>query len=127
MRRAYGRAGLLIVLGATVGLPAVAGCQASHPSSAVIELDARAPERGNWSPRTIQVERGKEVTLVIRNVDVVTHGFYLPILGVGITHIKAGDIKELSFVPDVEGEFPFYCTVWCSDYHMQMRGTLIVR
>lgn len=103
------------------------GCDRPAGEPVEVELLARAPERGNWSPRTLELERGREVTLVIRNVDVVTHGFYLPDLGLSVTEIKAGDVKRLTFTPEEGGEFPFYCSMWCSDYHMQMRGTLIVR
>jgi heme/copper-type cytochrome/quinol oxidase subunit 2 len=103
------------------------GCASSGEQDQRIELLARAPERGNWSPQTIRVEQGKEVTLVIRNVDIVTHGFYLPEFGLSAGEIKAGDVREISFTPTVTGEFTFYCSVWCSDYHMNMRGTLIVQ
>ena len=104
-----------------------AGCSRPQGGALEVELLARAPERGNWSPRTIELERGREVTLVIRNVDIVTHGFYLPALGPSVSEIKAGDVTRLIFTPEVAGEFPFYCAMWCSDYHMHMRGTLIVR
>jgi len=103
------------------------GCASQEKRVQRIELLARAPERGNWSPQTIKVERGKEVTLVIRNPDIVTHGFYLPEFGLSAMEIKAGEVREISFTPDVAGEFTFYCSVWCSDYHMDMRGTLIVQ
>jgi nitrous-oxide reductase len=58
---------------------------------------------------------------------VVTHGFYLPALGLSLTEIKAGDVKRVTFTAETAGEFPFYCSMWCSDHHMQMRGTLVVR
>ncbi len=119
------RVGALALSLAVAGL--VAGCGRSTASDVEVELLARAPERGNWSPRTLEVERGREVTLVIRNVDVVTHGFYLPALGLTASEIKAGDIVRITFTPQEAGEFPFYCARWCSDYHMDMRGLLIVR
>ena len=103
------------------------GCDRPMADPVEVELLARAPERGNWSPGTLELERGREITLVIRNVDVVTHGFYLPALGLSETEIKAGDVKRITFTPEEEGEFFFYCSMWCSDYHMQMRGTLFVR
>ncbi len=101
-------------------------CRTAGRGSSTVELVARAPERGNWSPQTIRVARGKSVTIIIRNPDVVTHGFYLPALGLHLSEIKAGDVARVSFTPEVAGEFPFYCAVWCGDYHMQMRGKLIV-
>jgi cytochrome c oxidase subunit 2 len=91
-----------------------------------IELLARAPEKGNWSPKTITVKSGEEITLVIKNVDTATHGFYLPAYNLVSTDIKAGEIREVTFTPGKKGEFTFLCSVWCSDYHMHMRGELIV-
>ncbi len=105
---------------------AALGCRTAGSGSATVELVARAPERGNWSPQTIRASRGRAVTIVIRNRDVVTHGFYLPALGLHVSDIQAGDVARVSFTPEVAGEFAFYCAVWCGDYHMQMRGKLIV-
>ena len=116
--------GWLCLAGMLLG---VSGCDRPAAEAVEVELLARAPERGNWSPQTLELERGREVTLVIRNVDLVTHGFYLPALGLSATEIKAGDVKRFTFTPKEVGEFHFYCSMWCSDYHMQMRGTLIVR
>ncbi len=115
---------LLIVIASAL---ATIGCSASGSQAATVELLARAPERGNWSPQTIEVARGERVTLVIRNVDAVTHGFYLPGLDLAVGEIKAGDVREITFTPQVAGEYGFYCSVWCSDFHMHMRGKLIVR
>jgi heme/copper-type cytochrome/quinol oxidase subunit 2 len=119
---------VLIVLIASAGTAlAVLGSTAFDEPPAAVELLARAPERGNWSPEVIEVTKDEEVTLVIRNVDVVTHGFYLPGLELSVGAIKAGDVHELRFTPKTAGEFPFYCSVWCSEHHMQMRGKLIVK
>jgi len=52
------------------------------------------------------------VTLVIRNVDAVSHGFYLPEMDVNAGVIKAGEVKEITFTPETAGEFTFYCSVW---------------
>lgn len=117
---------LVLLISMTYALATV-GCSASGNQPASVELFARAPERGNWSPQTIEVEQGEPVTLVIRNVDAVTHGFYLPGLDLTVREIKAGDVKEITFTPQVAGEYGFYCSVWCSDFHMHMRGKLIVK
>ncbi len=127
MRKRRSTAVFLVLLGSIGSVLAVGGCSSSREEAARVELIVRAPERGNWSPQTMEVEKGRQVTLVIRNVDVVTHGFYLPAFGLKIGQIKAGEVKELSFTADFEGDFAFYCSVWCSDYHMQMRGRLIVK
>jgi len=117
----------LVLLAAMAAVLATPVCSASGNQPATVELLARAPERGNWSPQAIEVEQGQKVTLVIRNVDAVTHGFYLPELDIATGEIKAGEVKEMTFTPQVTGEYGFYCSVWCSDHHMHMRGKLIVR
>lgn len=118
---------IVVVVLASAGIVAAAltFAVARRPPD-TIELIARAPERGNWMPQTIRVKKGRPVTLVIRNADIVTHGFYLPEFDLKLTELKAGERKALAFTPDHKGEFTFFCSVWCSDYHMHMRGTLIV-
>lgn len=91
-----------------------------------LELIARAPEHGNWYPQEIKVPLGEEVKLLIRNIDTVTHGFAIPEFNIAINEIKGGEVKVVRFTPDKKGEFPFMCTVWCSERHMEMRGELIV-
>lgn len=91
-----------------------------------VELIARAPENGNWYPRQLKVPYGKEVTLYIRNIETVSHGFALPAFEVAVKEIKAGTVEVVKFTPDKRGAFPFMCTVWCSENHHDMRGELIV-
>lgn len=91
-----------------------------------LELIARAPDNGNWYPKKITVPLGREVRLLIRNIETVSHGFAIPDLEISAGEIKAGEVKVVKFTPDKKGVFPFMCTVWCSDQHMQMRGELVV-
>ncbi len=91
-----------------------------------VVLIARAPEYGNWDPRTITVPRGQPVRLHIRNIDTVSHGFGLPAFDVAVREIEAGTAVTTTFTPDRTGEFLFLCTVWCSDRHVEMIGTLVV-
>ncbi len=91
-----------------------------------VSLIAQAPEKGNFSPRTITLKKGENVTLLLKNRDVVSHGFYVPGLNLVVKELKAGEVKRLNFTVHESGEYPFYCIVWCSDYHMQMRGKIIV-
>ncbi len=103
-----------------------AGCGSVDEESNRITLLARAPERGNWSPQEIRVERGRQITIVVRNVDIATHSFYLPALGLNTGPLAPGETKEVTFTPEFAGEYLFVCAVWCSDYHMYERGYLIV-
>jgi cytochrome c oxidase subunit 2 len=90
------------------------------------EILARAPERGNFSPRVLKVPFGQKVKLRVRNVDTVMHGFAIPALKVDAGEIKAGHSEILEFTPEKPGQYDFYCTVWCSEFHLQMRGLLVV-
>ena len=91
-----------------------------------VEIIARAPERGNFYPRRVIVPVGKKVKLRVRNVDTVTHGFAIPALGVESGDIKSGHQVIEEFTPQKTGEYDFYCTAWCSEHHLQMRGVLEV-
>ena len=104
----------------------MSGCGGHEDGSNRIVLLARAPERGNWSPQEIRIERGRQVTIVVRNVDIATHSFYLPALGLNTGPLQPGETKEVTFTPEFEGEYLFLCAIWCSDYHMYERGWLIV-
>lgn len=91
-----------------------------------VELIAREPDHGNWYPRTIKVPYNKEVKILIRNIETVSHGFALPDFNVGVSEIKAGEVAVVKFTANKKGKFPFFCTVWCSERHMDMTGELIV-
>lgn len=91
-----------------------------------LELVAREPDNGNWYPEKITVSLGKEVKILIRNIETVSHGFALPDFNIAVNEIKAGEVAVVKFTPDKRGTFPFMCTIWCSDRHMEMRGELIV-
>jgi len=109
-----------------VPIVAIFGYEAYRTRDLTAEILARAPERGNFSPRRLTVPVGKKVKLRVRNVDAVMHGFTIPALGIDAGEIKAGHQVILEFTPQQIGEYHFYCTTWCSDYRLQMRGVLEV-
>lgn len=91
-----------------------------------LELIARAPNNGNWYPRRFALPYGKEARILIRNIETVSHGFALPAFNVAAREIKAGEVAVVKFTPDKKGTFPFMCTIWCSDEHLQMNGEITV-
>lgn len=92
-----------------------------------IEIRAQAPEKGNFYPRRIEVAAGEHVRLRVRNIDTVSHGFAIPALDVGIAEIKPGEVVVFEVTaPEQGSEYEFFCTVWCSQDHMRMRGKLVV-
>ena len=91
----------------------------------VIDLIARAPEMGGWSPEIITVNKGDTLRLRITGHDVV-HGFAIGKLGIDVGPIIPGEVATVEFVADQVGRFTYYCNVWCSPFHYRMRGTLEV-
>lgn len=121
---------IVLLIGCTV-VPIVASIayERSRARGYTAEILARAPEKGNFSPRLLKLEvaPGEQVKLRIRNVDTVMHGFAIPDLKVDAGEIKAGHSAVVAFTPEKAGTFDYYCTVWCSEQHLQMRGTLEIR
>ncbi len=117
----------IIVLACTIGpIAATFAYESYRTRDLTAEILARSPEKGNFSPRITEVTVGQKVKLRVRNVDTVTHGFAIPALGIDADEIKAGRSTILEFTPDKPGEYDFYCTTWCSEFHLQMRGVLKV-
>ncbi len=118
---------VVLLLVCTVG-PIVASLayESSRTSDLTADIIARAPEKGNFSPRYIKVPLGQKVKLRVRNVDTVMHGFAIPALDIDAGELKAGHNKILEFTPQKPGKYDFYCTTWCSEFHLQMRGVLEV-
>jgi cytochrome c oxidase subunit 2 len=98
---------------------------ASHGDTQTIELTAKTPTTGGWSPDVITVHRGDTVRLRITSPDVV-HGFAIGRMGIDAGRILPGDVTEVEFVAKEAGRYTFYCNVWCDPDHHRMRGILEV-
>ncbi len=117
----------VLLLMCTVGpIIAVLAYESYRTRDFTADIVARTPEKGSFSPRYIKVPFGQKVKLRVRNVDTVMHGFAIPALGVDAGEIKAGHNEILEFTPQKPGKYDFYCTTWCSEFHLQMRGVLEV-
>ncbi|MBI2630104.1 cupredoxin domain-containing protein [Candidatus Pacearchaeota archaeon] len=75
--------------------------------------------RFKYSPDTITVNKGDKVKISINNID-TTHGIRIP-------NFNVKDNEKVEFIADKQGEFDFYCTVYCGDKHKEMKGKLIVK
>ncbi len=118
---------VIILLLCTIGpIAAFIVYERKSAESYTAEILARAPERGNFLPRRLTLPVGRPVRLRIRNVDTVTHGFTIPDLDIDIGDLKAGRQVIVEFTPTKTGEYVYYCTAWCSEHHLQMRGVLNV-
>jgi len=122
---------IVLLLGCTV-VPIIASVAYERhlAKGFTAEIIARSPEKGNFAPRLLKlkVPAGDQVKLRIRNVDTVMHGFAIPELEVDAGEIQAGHSQTVAFTPEKPGKYDFYCTIWCGENHLQMRGVLeIVR
>ena len=94
-----------------------------EPESGVKEFRIIA-KQWEFIPRTIEVNQGDQVRLVITSVD-VAHGYAIP--GYGINErLIPGRETIIEFTADKKGTFTPYCSVSCGAGHSSMRGTLIV-
>jgi mono/diheme cytochrome c family protein len=120
---------LAVVLAALVLLPAaIFGYRVVRTSAAgvrVIDVVARAPQQGGFSPDRLQLRAGETVRLRLSSPDVV-HGLAIPGLGVDVEEIYPGKVVELDITPKNPGRYAFSCTRWCGADHWRMRGVLEV-
>ncbi len=122
---------LVIMLAVLLGLPAfLFGYQArrQQPTAAgapIVNIVARAPEQGGFSPDRIALQAGEPVRLRISSPDVV-HGFAIPGLDVDVDEILPGNVVEVDVTPTQPGRYAFACTRWCSMDHWRMRGVIEV-
>ena len=76
-----------------------------------------------WEPAAITARKGELVRLVIHNADVL-HGLVIPDLGVDQNIPPDGAIVE--FMANKVGTFEFFCSVWCGEGHIEMRGKITI-
>ncbi len=67
-----------------------------------------------FDPESITVNKCDRVHITVINEDTFDHGFAIDALGISQRLPASGRI-EVDFVASKEGEFPFYCSVSCSD------------
>lgn len=76
-----------------------------------------------WEPKSITAKQGEQVRLIVHNAD-VKHGLVIPDLGVNQDIPPDGAV--VTFMASKRGTFEFFCSVWCGEGHMEMRGKIIV-
>jgi len=118
-----------VIMLVLVAFPAsVFGYQAWRVASAgvkVVEVVARVPAAGGFSPARLTLRAGEPVRLRISSPDVV-HGLTIPGLGVNVDEIYPGKVVEVDVTPDKPGRYAFACTRWCGVDHWRMRGVIEV-
>jgi mono/diheme cytochrome c family protein len=122
---------LLVVLIVVLGIPAALfGYQAlrqrpGEDGVRIINIVARVPEQGGFSPDRIVLQAGETVKLRISSPDVL-HGLSIPGLDVNVDEILPGKVVEVEVTPQHPGRYAFACIRWCSVDHWRMRGVIEV-
>ena len=97
--------------------------QESEPTLIIKEFDIIA-KTWDFEPNIITVNQGDKVILHITSVD-VTHGFRLSAFDID-KDLILGETIDVEFIADHEGEFTYYCSIYCGSGHSHMKGKLIV-
>ncbi len=134
----YFPAGLLLVLGGSIGFSSAYFRQAA-PQDRSITITAH---KYAYDPSTIEVNKGDRVQIRLVSTD-VTHGFYLEGYDLDakvrredptfwVRHPSEKDeaykpVEEISFIANRAGEFHYRCSITCGYMHPFMNGVLIVR
>ncbi len=121
---------LLLFLAVAVSLPA--GVYWAYSRSAAgpamgttVELHARMPEAGGWTPANLTAVVGQPLHLRLTSDDVV-HGFVLGQSAQPPAEVRPGEVTEVTLTFDHPGTYTFYCDRWCGPNHWRMRGTIEV-
>ena len=81
--------------------------------------------RFDFEPNQITANKGEKVKLIVTSTD-VTHGFALPDYDINVP-LPAGKQTIIEFTADKQGNFQFFCSIYCGADHSSMKGSLIVR
>ncbi len=85
--------------------------------------------RSHINPERFTVNKGDKVTIHMTNLERAqdeTHGFTVSQHDVHAS-LEPGETTTISFVADLEGVFPYYCTEFCSALHLEMMGYMMVK
>lgn len=112
-----------------------------HPHAIWKASDAKVTRSGNkvtvkmyavrsyFTPSTIDVRQGDEVTIHITNGEQTRdelHGFAIDSYNLNIV-ADPGETKTVKFVAKKPGVYAYYCTNFCSALHQEMQGYLTVK
>ncbi|KAF0112008.1 MAG: cytochrome c oxidase subunit II [Chloroflexi bacterium] len=126
MKKEYlARSLVILFILVAVTIPFAGQWLSGRNQPAAIELHARMPENGGWSPDTIQAEVSQPIHLHITSDDVV-HGFAIGKSDQPALEIIPGEFIETTLIFDKPGKYTFYCNRWCGPNHWRMRGTIEV-
>jgi len=85
--------------------------------------------RSHFTPDRIEVDEGDTVNLHITNLEQSedqTHGFTINMHNIDLS-LEPGKHENVTFVADMPGVYPMYCTEFCSALHLEMAGWVLVK
>jgi mono/diheme cytochrome c family protein len=122
------RTARIFVIGLIIGLPLALFSARLLPLNRGIrgiELHARMPESGGWSPADLTARVGEPLHLRLTSDDVI-HSFAIGQSDEPPIDIYPGQVVETTLMFDKPGKYVYYCTRWCGANHWRMRGTIEV-
>lgn len=96
----------------------------NQSKSAIKEFQMTA-KQFEFIPNTITVNKGDTVKLNITSID-VDHGFALSKFNIK-ENLSPGKTVTVQFQATENGEYTFFCSLFCGDGHGNMQGKLIVK
>ena len=109
---------------AKVGLVAVSLLGSTAARSQEPRVITIAAQRFAFSPSDVRLKKGEPVTLCVSSAD-VTHGLYMKALGID-ADIAPGKTTEVTFTPQVTGQFTVICHHFCGAGHGNMHMVFVV-
>ncbi|MGZ5967627.1 MAG: cupredoxin domain-containing protein, partial [Polyangiales bacterium] len=85
--------------------------------------------RSHFTPDRIEVDEGDTVKLHVTNLEQSedqTHGFTINMYNIDLS-LEPGKHENVTFVADMPGVYPMYCTEFCSALHLEMAGYVLVK
>ena len=89
------------------------------------EVDGHNYWRKTFTPATLYLEEGEQVTLRLQSAD-VHHRFYVPALNIGPIDIEPGHTEHVQFQASSPGTYQYHCTSMCGDSHFYMKGWIVI-
>lgn len=105
----------VILLGGVVykGTTDTDNCTAENGNDVILTVVSKKFE-WKFEPESITVKKCDRVNLTVINEDNFDHGVAIDAFGIS-QRLPANGTINVNFVASKEGEFPFYCSVSCSD------------
>ncbi len=116
--------GLVFIVHGSVRVAGATFIRGTADSETQLEMRV-VKNRWQWDPGVIVVPHGALVTLQIENEDDFDHGFAISELGVD-RRLPGGQVTTVQFLADQEGEFEYFCSVYCGPGHFDQKGILVV-